>query len=233
MLYSEEELLALSGIQHFAFCPRQWALIHIEQQWRENISTAEGRLLHEKVHSQLITEARGDVLITRSLPLVSYRLGLFGVADSVEFLRIERDQGGILLKGRSGYWLPYPVEYKRGRVKPDDRDEVQLCAQAMCLEEMLHVTINSGSLYYGAMRRRTQIVFTTELRQRVENLSIQMHELYSQGITPKPPKGVKCSLCSLEEICLRKLSRQRKNVSKHIATWLTSDESGGEECANS
>lgn len=233
MTYREEELLSLSGIQHFAFCPRQWALIHIERQWRENISTAEGRLLHEKVHSQLVTEARGDVLITRSLPLVSYRLGLFGVADSVEFLRVEREQGGILLGGRSGYWLPYPVEYKRGRVKPDDRDEVQLCAQAMCLEEMLHVSINFGSLYYGAMRRRAQIVFTTELRQRVENLSMQMHELYAQGITPKPPKGVRCSLCSLEEICLPKMSRQRKNVSKHIATWLASEEGGGEECASS
>lgn len=233
MAYREEELLSLSGIQHFAFCPRQWALIHIERQWKENVSTAEGHLLHQKVHSQLITEARGDVLITRSLPLVSYRLGLFGVADSVEFLRVEPDQGGILLEGRSGYWFPYPVEYKRGRVKPDDRDEVQLCAQAMCLEEMLHVSINSGSLYYGAMRRRTQIIFAKELRQRVEELSVQMHELYSQGLTPKPPKGVRCSLCSLEGICLPKMSRQRKNVSKHIANWLASEEGGGGECASS
>lgn len=232
MLYSEEDLLALSGIQHFAFCPRQWALIHIENQWRENIGTAEGRHLHEKVHSRLSTEARGEVLITRSLPLVSYYLGLSGVADSVEFLRVQNELGGITLPGRPDYWLPYPVEYKRGKPKIDDRDDVQLCAQAMCLEEMLQISIESGSLYYGEVRRRAQVTFNKDLRHRVEELSKDMHQVFSQGKTPMPPKGVRCGLCSLEEVCLPKLAR-KKTVTKHIASWIYPVGSEDEECESS
>ena len=137
--FYEDLLLALSGIQHFAYCPRQWALIHLEGQWSESVATVEGRHLHDRVHSRLSTEARGDILVARSLALVSRRLGLYGVADVVEFLRPVHESEDCLveLPGRTGKWVVRPVEYKRGRAKPDERDEVQLCAQAICLEEML------------------------------------------------------------------------------------------------
>lgn len=233
MSYDEDSLLALSGIQHFAFCPRQWALIHIEGQWQENISTAEGRNLHEKVHSRIVTEARGDVLITRSLPLVSYHLGLYGVADVVEFLRVPDDQEGVVLPGRTGFWLPCPVEYKRGKPKNDDRDKVQLCAQGICLEEMLGVSVQVGSLFYGQMRRRTQVNFDPGLRKRVETLAAQMHETYQEGVTPEAPKGIRCGLCSLEEVCLPKLARRKKAVAKHIEAWVEPAGNEGEGCENS
>ncbi|NLY76132.1 MAG: Dna2/Cas4 domain-containing protein, partial [Firmicutes bacterium] len=130
--YSEDDLLLLSGIQHFAYCERQWALIHIEQQWLENVRTVEGRHLHERVHNPDLVEKRGDLLVARSLPIVSWRLGLYGMMDLVEFRQVGSDQGGIKLPNREGVWLPKPVEYKRGKPKTDDRDEVQLCAQAIC-----------------------------------------------------------------------------------------------------
>lgn len=145
-IYSEEELLSLSGIQHYAFCDRQWALIHLEKQWQENLRTVEGSILHERVHNSDYHESRGGIIYARSLPLLSYRLGLFGVADLVEFHPVEAETKGVNLPGRSGFYMPYPVEYKRGKQKKDDRDVVQLCAQALCLEEMLDVSIERGSL---------------------------------------------------------------------------------------
>src|SRR6056297_921574 len=127
MEYKEDDFLLLSGIQHFFFCKRQWALIHIEQQWAENIRTTDGKHVHEKVDDPYIVETRGTLIITRSMPVSSRNLGLFGIADVVEFRKNKR--AGIPLKGKSGLWVPVPVEYKRGKKKNDERDEVQLCAQ--------------------------------------------------------------------------------------------------------
>jgi CRISPR-associated exonuclease Cas4 len=221
MDYDEESLLPLSGIQHFAFCPRQWALIHIEQQWQENVPTVEGKHLHERVHSALPAEVRGDTLVARSLPLVSYRLGLFGVADVVEFTLVtgSAKTGGIQLYGREGLWRPRPVEYKRGRQKTDDRDEVQLCAQAICLEEMLNVKVETGCFFYGKTRRRLDVAFTDELRRRVEDLAQKMHEVFAEGVTPPASVSRNCKDCSLVDICLPNI-RRKSDVDRYIAECI-------------
>lgn len=214
--YSEDDLLLLSGIQHFAYCERQWALIHVEQQWLENVRTVEGRHLHERVHNPDLIEKRGDLLVARSLPVVSWRLGLYGMIDLAEFHRVSPDQGGIKLPNREGFWLPKPVEYKRGKPKPDDRDEVQLCAQGICLEEMLQARIDEGDLYYGENRRRITVAFDLALRNRVEELSRRMHQVFATGITPPAEKGRRCSLCSLKDVCLPDLTRKSKPVMGYI-----------------
>ena len=159
MKYSEEDYLLLSGIQHFAFCRRQWALIHIENQWAENERTVDGIIMHEKAHSG-DAESRGDAVIMRAVRVFSATLGVSGECDVVEF---HRNADGISLNGHDGLWQPYPVEYKRGKPKEHNADEMQLCAQAMCLEEMLCCTIPCGALFYGEPRRRTEVEFTPEL----------------------------------------------------------------------
>lgn len=212
MLYSENDLLLLSGIQHFAFCRRQWALSYIEQQWEENLLTFGGRELHERVDDPFFTETRGTILVTRSLPIVSYKLGLYGVADVVEF---RRSEDGIQLKDRPGRWQPYPVEYKYGEPKSDDRDIVQLCAQGMCLEEMLQISINGGDMFYGRIRRRKRVDFDEALRKRVKELVLEMHQLFDEGITPPPEQTAACKSCSLVEICLPHISK-RRSIHRYI-----------------
>jgi CRISPR-associated exonuclease Cas4 len=147
----DDGLLMLSGVQHMAFCPRQWALIHIEQQWMENVKTIEGRHLHEKVDDPFMHNSDEHKTVWRSVNLISHILGLTGRADVIEFMNVEK--GGISLLQKTGQWLPYPIEYKRGKPKPNHCDEAQLCAQAICLEEMLNVQINEGALFYGETRR--------------------------------------------------------------------------------
>ncbi len=179
-----EDALPLSGLQHLAFCPRQWALIHLEQSWAENRLTAEGRLLHER--ADLPGQVRRRELRTvRGLPLESRRLKLTGRADVVEF-RPE----------------PFPVEYKRGKRKPIDCDLVQLCAQALCLEEMLGQPVPQGAIFYGEPRRRIDVGFTPELRGRTESLAAELHRLYRVGATPPAQPGPHCRSCSLVDICL-------------------------------
>lgn len=214
--YSDDDLLLLSGIQHFAYCERQWALIHIEKQWLENVKTVEGQHLHERVHNPDLIEKRGDLLTARSLPIVSWRLGLYGMIDLLEFHQTESNQGGTELPNREGFWLPKPVEYKRGKPKPDERDEVQLCAQAICLEEMLQVRIDEGDLYYGENKRRLPVAFDAVLRNRVEELSRRMHEVFENGITPPAEKGHRCSLCSLKDVCMPELTRKSRSVAGYI-----------------
>lgn len=217
--FSDDELLMLSGIQHIAFCERQWALIHIEQQWQENVKTVEGRFVHEKVDDPEFFESRGDMLISRSVPLISRSLGLYGVADMVEF-HLSKDSKGIELEGRNGRWNPVPVEYKRGKPKSDSRDEVQLCAQAICLEEMLEVTIEAGYLYYAQTRRRAQVEFDVDLRAQVKELAARMHSLFRIGTTPRAVYKSHCKNCSLVELCIPKLSSKQKNVEQYIEKYL-------------
>lgn len=221
--YTDDSLLPLSGLQHFAFCRRQWALIHIEQQWEENLRTVEGRHLHEKVHSCPDSEVHGgEIIVARAVPLVSYKLGLYGVADVVEYHRTSKEHG-IPLHNRDGFWRPHPIEYKRGRPKKDDRDEVQLCAQAMCLEEMLCTEVRDGSIFYGQTRRRTRVMFSAALRKRVTDLAHEMHETFRRGVTPPAAPGVRCSLCSLKDICVPKLTRKRKSVRSYLQKQLELD----------
>ena len=212
----EEDWLLLSGLQHFAFCRRQWALIHIENQWAENFRTVDGHLMHERVHDQEFRESRGDRLTVRGLAIHSAQLGISGQCDAVEF---HRDPDGISLRDREGLWQPYPVEYKRGKPKEDNVDELQLCAQAMCLEEMLCCTVPEGALYYGEPRRRTVVLFTPELRQQVRDSLTEMHQLYQRRYTPKVKPSNACNACSLKDLCLPKLM-SRKKVADYLSAAM-------------
>lgn len=218
MLYHEDDYLPLSGLQHFLFCRRQWALIHIEQQWQENVLTAEGRIMHERAHTEQ-TEKRGDRLIVRGLRIHSARLGVSGQCDVVEF--VESPQG-VTITGRNGRFLPYPVEYKHGSSMSNDADRAQLCAQAMCLEEMLSVDIPEGALFYGQTRRREIVAFSEELRDKVTRAFKEMHELYARAYTPKVKPGAYCKSCSLNELCLPKLLKA-KSVAKYMEAAICED----------
>ena len=215
--YAPEDLLPLSGIQHFLFCRRQWALIHVEQQWKENALTAEGRIMHKRVDDPFFTETRNGVVTARSVPVASYRLGLSGVCDVVEFTA---SPDGVRLPNRDGLYLAAPVEYKRGKEKHDHSDETQLCAQALCLEEMLSVTIPKGYLYYGEIRRRVEIELTAELRRLVKEMSDEMHNYFSRGYTPKVKTSKACRSCSLADICLPKLQEKVMPASKYIKQMI-------------
>lgn len=199
MEYKEDDFLQLSGIQHFLFCRRQWALIHIEQQWAENYRTADGGIMHKKVHDSRIRSARGDTLTVRGLRIHSAKLGISGECDAVEF---HASKDGISLAKADGLWKPYPIEYKRGKPKDDIFDRAQLCAQAMCLEEMLCCKVEEGALYYGEIRRREIVLFDSTLRNSVCQAIEEMHQLYSKGYTPKVKKKKACNSCSLKNICL-------------------------------
>lgn len=218
--YTPEDLLPLSGIQHFLFCRRQWALIHIEQQWKENVLTAEGRILHKKVDDPFFTETRNGVVTARSVPVASYRLGLSGVCDVVEFSLSSNGRGadgeGVTLPNREGLYLPTPVEYKRGKPKREPVDEAQLCAQALCLEEMLSTNISKGYLYYGETRHREEIEFTPQLRTLVQDMSAEMHNYFSRGYTPKVRTHKGCRSCSLADICLPALNEKVITASRYI-----------------
>jgi len=211
--YTPDDLLPLSGIQHFLFCRRQWALIHVEQQWKENALTAEGRIMHKRADDPFFTETRNGVITARSVPIASYRLGPPGVCDVVEFTT---SPDGVKLPNRDGLYLAAPVEYKRGKPKREPVDEAQLCAQAICLEEMLSLTIPRGYLYYGETRHREEIELTAELRTLVQEMSAEMHNYFSRGYTPKVKTSKACRSCSLADICLPKLQEKALPASKYI-----------------
>lgn len=217
--YTEDKYLMLSGLQHFIFCRRQWALIHIEQLWTENYLTTDGNIFHERAHDPSFVESRGDVIITRGVYLRSSRLGVSGQCDVLEF---RRSDGGVPLSGREGKWLPYPIEYKRGKPREDTGNAHQLCGQAMCLEEMLCCHIPTGALYYGEIKRRIEVEFTSELRAEVEASLKEMHELFERGYTPKvrPKKG--CQSCSMKGLCLPKLMKVR-SAKEYLSESLGED----------
>lgn len=207
MLYGEDDYLSLSGIQHFMFCRRQWALIHIEQQWEDNLRTVEGLLMHKNAHDSLKTETRGDIIITRGMPVFSKELGVYGVCDVVEF---HRSDDGISLFGRDGKYLPCPIEYKKGRPKEDATDLMQLAAQALCLEEMLCCTVKSAYLYYGETRHRVETEITSEIRDNVRSVFEEMHQYYDRRYTPKVKPAKRCKACSLMDICLPVLCKNKR-----------------------
>lgn len=212
MEYDEDDFLQLSGLQHFSFCRRQWALIHIEHQWAENYRTVDGTLMHAHAHDRTFEESRGDLLIKRSVSVCSAALGVSGQCDVLEY---RRGSVGIPLQGKEGLWQPYPVEYKRGSPKEGDADRLQLCAQAMCLEDMLCCDIPEGALYYGETRRRERVPLSPELREQVRTLLEEMHALYRRGYTPKVRPTKSCNACSMKELCLPRLM---KNTS--VAAYL-------------
>ena len=203
-MYDESDDIMLSALQHYQFCPRQCALIHIEQQWAENRFTAEGKVLHERADSGA-AQQRGEVRIIRSLPLCSQRLGLVGQADVVEFY---------------GDGRVYPVEYKRGKPKKNRCDDIQLCAQALCLEEMLALKIEDGALFYGQQRRRKEVLFDSELRDLTGDVITQTHLLIQGRKTPQAQYDKKCESCSLLGLCLPKSCGGSRNVGRYLERML-------------
>lgn len=212
MEYSEDDYLSISGLQHFAFCRRQWALIHIEQQWEENLRTVEGQILHEKAHDGYTSEKRNNIVISRGMAVFSRKLGINGFCDVVEF---HKSSDGVKIFGREGLYKPVPVEYKRGNPKAEDCDALQLCAQAMCLEEMLLCEIPEGYIFYGEINRRQTIELSQDLREKTESMLSEMHSLYDRRYTPKVKITKSCKACSLAEICIPKLNRNL-SASKYI-----------------
>lgn len=212
-MYCEDEYLNLSGIQHFYFCKRQWALIHIEQQWAENRWTAEGNHIHEKADMPFLKESRRDIFISRAMPIASKALGLSGITDIVEF---HKSKNGIVIPGKQGRWLPCVVEYKRGKEKSDERDVVQLVAQVICLEEKYKIKIGKSYMYYFQTNKKLEIEITDELRAKVEEMTKEMHELFEEKVTPPAEFFKNCNQCSLYDICMPRITKKKTNVVNYL-----------------
>lgn len=212
-MIKQEEYLMISNLQHFSFCRKQWSYIVLEDQWNENELTVEGKLLHKNADDETFIEKRKNTIISRAVPVVSSELGLSGICDVVEF---HKDENGIILPGRSGRYIPIPVEYKRGHKKADNRDIVQLCAQAICFEEMLGVCVPYGYMYYHETRRRELVDFTEELRKEVKSLCEEMHEAYREKrIYPTVfQKG--CKKCSFYDVCLPEAFSKNRSAKEYI-----------------
>ncbi len=221
-MYTEDDLLPLSALQHLLFCERQCALIHLERQWADNELTVSGTDLHKRVDEVGLNDQRGDVRICRGLALHCLRLGIVGRADVVEFHRATPEDGppGTSIHGLDGFWRPFPVEYKRGRPKRGPYDRVQLCAQALCLEEMLNVAIPAGALYYGERRRRTDIDFDTAIRAQTEEAANRLRLLMKSGVTPRAERQPKCRRCSLQTICVPNAMTGDRSGEAYLAAAL-------------
>jgi CRISPR-associated exonuclease Cas4 len=217
LLYDEDDLLPVSALQHLLFCERRAALICLEGQWQDNVFTAEGSLLHEQAH-RAETECRGNLRIARSVWLKSLSLGLCGRADVIEFQLVENPEPGkaVHLPGTDGLWQPFPVEYKRGRLRREKSFSVQVCAQALCLEEMLGISISSGALYYGKTRRRLEVPLDDTLREETRHAGHRLHELVSAGITPAARPQAKCHSCSMVDVCLPAAMSRKRNVRRYL-----------------
>lgn len=217
-MYTEDEFLQLSGIQHFSFCRRQWALIHVEQQWEENILTAEGRVEHCRVHDSGITDKRNGKLTIRGLKIHSHELGISGECDAVEF---SPTKDGITLYGKIGQWLVTPIEYKHGNIKISDCDRLQVTIQAMCLEEMFSCSIERAYIFYFESRRREEVNLSHDLREAAEEMLREMHAYMKRKYTPKVKPGKKCNNCSLKNICLPELQQnEQKSVTGYINSYV-------------
>jgi len=219
----DQDLIPLSALQHFVFCQRQCALIHLEGAWAENQLTAEGRVLHDHV-DQAGSENRRDLRTATAVRICSRRLGVVGVMDVIEFHRVESPHDNehraiaTQLPGASGLWLPFPVEYKRGRPKAHRADEIQLCAQACCLEEMLNLNIDQGALFYGQTRRRVDVTFDSDLRRLTQETADGIHEMLKSNMTPPAEYSAKCNSCSLQDLCQPKVGARGSAM-----RWLSAE----------
>jgi len=214
-MYNDDELIPISSLMHARFCLRRCVLIHVDGVWIENHLTAAGRVMHEHVDS-CAHESRRDKHLATTLRLVSHKIGVAGIADMVEFHHVGDEclAGGAVLPGKRGRWHPFPVEYKHGKPNGRNADEVQLCAQAMCLEEMLNVEIPSGALFYGTTRRRIEVRFDAGLRTLTERTAEEVHRLLSSGTIPPAVYGKWCESCSLLDSC------NPKSQGKSARAWL-------------
>lgn len=212
-MYDVDNYLMLSGIQHFLFCKRQWALIHIENLWEENIYTSEGEILHSKADKPFIKEKRKNKIISRAMPISSKTLGLSGILDVIEF---EKSEDGISIKGKNGKWKATIIEYKRGKKKKYSYDDCQLMAEAICLEEEFGVNLEYGYIYYGKTDTREKIIFEDKLRKLTIETAKLMHQYYNKKIIPKAEFYRKCKLCSLYEVCNPRLTKKPKNIHNYL-----------------
>lgn len=222
MHYEDDQMLLLSGIQHYMYCPRQWALIHIEQQWNENRLTAEGHILHQHVDNPAYRQKNGDVITLRAVHIASHTLGLYGITDAIELLPSDRAENVITHPRYPGLWIPYPIEYKRGHHKPDERDEVQLAAQVICLEEMYDIHIHEAALFYHETRHREVVIIDDHLRQLTYELSEAMHQTFESGCTPKAKVRGGCRSCSLADICAPELTK-KASVAYYLKSILNEE----------
>jgi CRISPR-associated exonuclease Cas4 len=223
--FSQDDLIPISSIADLVFCERRAALHFIEGIWEENQFTAEGHILHDKAH-EADYEMRKDIRIVRGLRMRSLRLGLSGVADVVEFRKTDIPPSadsaggdilqGVVLPGICGLWKPFPIEYKRGKLKHEKSYEVQLCAQALCLEEMLNVQVDDGAIFYGKSMRRHDVNFADELRLETETAANRIHELIASTKTPKPKYSKKCKSCSLMDQCLPQVVQKKRSVMTYL-----------------
>ena len=214
-MYSEDDMLMLSGIQHYRFCPRQWALIHLEQQWDDNRLTIEGQLLHKHVDDPFYRQKCGEHIMLRAVNIASWELGLYGVADVIELQPSVSAEDTISHPKYPGRWIPIPVEYKHGKPKRNEVDEVQLVAQAMCIEEMYSVRVPYGVFFYGELRHRTEVEITERLRTIVRQCAQEMHDIFRKAIIPKVKQDKYCGGCSLKDLCMLELGGCVK-----VATYL-------------
>lgn len=220
-MYLEDDYLMISGIQHFVYCRRQWALVHVEDKWIENYFTADGRVIHNRVHQQGIQDIRNGVLTIRGLNVSSAKYGISGTCDAVEFLPVN---DGITLHGRDGLWKPLPVEYKRGKSKINNCDRLQVTAQAVCLEEMFSCVIDYGFIFYKETRRREKVEITAEMRDELTKALEEMHSYYRRGYTPRVKPSKKCEKCSLSSECMPSLLRSEENVDAYIRRHMEESE---------
>ena len=218
-MFEEDELLPISALQHFVFCPRRCALVHIEQIWTENQFTVEGDMLHERV-DELGRESRSALIVSHGAGIRSLRFGITGKVDVVEFRLNGETQRGCKLAGKAGTWTPYPIEYKRGTARRGLGDDIQICAQALCLEEMLECSVPAGSIYYAATRKRREIAFDAHLRAETVTAILGVRSLVTRGVTPPPEYGKKCDTCSLFDLCQPKLPASGKDPRRYLARYL-------------
>lgn len=223
-MYSEDDYIQLSGIQHFAFCKRQWGLVYLEHQWIENLRTAEGRIVHEHAHDSFCTEKRGNLIISRGIQISSKELGISGECDVVEFHKSDSDSAqSVYIPEYGGYFRVIPIEYKRGTPKTEEFDRLQLCAQALCLEEMLCVDIPEGCIYYAETKHRQKVEFTDVLKNEVISIVSQIHGYTSKGTTPSAKRTKSCNACSVKDICLPQLEK-KKSAKEYIMSAISDAE---------
>lgn len=212
-MYSEYEYLMISGIQHYLFCKRQRALIHIENEWGENAFTKIGEIVHNKTDNPLIKEKRGRKIISRAMPVSSKKLGISGILDTIEFYKANE---GITIDGKKGYWNPIIVEYKSGKDKKYQYDKAQLMAEALCIEEMFAINIKKGYIYYHKTDERFEVEFDNDLRQLTTDTILEMHQAYKEKKIPSASYYRKYNLCSLNDKCLPRLTKKYKSVNNYI-----------------
>lgn len=220
-MYTEDEFLMISGIQHFSFCRRQWALIHVEDKWTENYLTVTGNIVHKRVHNKSVQDVRNNVLTIRGLDIKSSGYGISGTCDAVEFYPVEE---GIHLNGLEGTWQPAPVEYKRGKTKVNDCDRLQVVAQAICLEEMFSCRIEYGYVFYHETRRREKVDITMDFREKLEEMLEEMHAYYRRGYTPVVKATKKCGSCSLSNECMPSLLGKKESVATYVNRYLKGED---------